>query len=66
MIVNQKKSIKCFAWWIANLTKINICFSFGILPHRRPINVVIGSPIEITNSVKNPTDEEVSDFFAHM
>ena len=50
---------------MANLTEIYICFSFGILPHRRPINVVIGSPIEIPNSVKNPTDEEVSENFSY-
>ena len=39
-------------------------FSFGILPDRRLITVVIGSPIQIPNSVENPTNEEVRGIYA--
>jgi len=33
-------------------------YSLGILPHRRPINVVVGAPIHVDKN-ENPTDEDV-------
>jgi len=36
-------------------------YSFGILPHRRPINVVIGSPIPVGGPIENPTKAEVDE-----
>ncbi|XP_046365317.2 2-acylglycerol O-acyltransferase 2-like isoform X1 [Haliotis rufescens] len=35
-------------------------YSFGLLPHRRPMNTVVGKPIGITKN-ENPTNEEVAD-----
>ena len=47
-----------FYWqWIKQYGQI---FSFGLLPHRKPINVVIGSPIKVKEAIKDPTDDEVS------
>jgi len=36
-------------------------YSFGILPHRRPINVVIGSPIPVEKAIECPTDAQVNE-----
>ena len=33
-------------------------FRFGLLPHRKPIHVVVGSPIEVKR-VESPTKEEI-------
>ena len=33
-------------------------YTFGILPHRRPVHTVVGSPIEVTKK-ENPTAEEI-------
>ncbi|XP_067668805.1 2-acylglycerol O-acyltransferase 2-like isoform X2 [Haliotis asinina] len=35
-------------------------YTFGLLPHRRPLNTVVGKPIEVTRN-ENPTNEEVAD-----
>ncbi|XP_046557532.1 2-acylglycerol O-acyltransferase 2-like isoform X2 [Haliotis rubra] len=35
-------------------------YTFGLLPHRRPMNTVVGKPIEVTRN-ENPTNEEVAD-----
>ncbi len=33
-------------------------YSVGMMPHRKPINVVVGSPVKV-DKVENPTPEEV-------
>jgi len=33
-------------------------YTFGMIPHRRPVNVVVGSPIPVSR-VENPTHEEI-------
>nr|CDJ95164.1 Diacylglycerol acyltransferase domain containing protein [Haemonchus contortus] len=56
-----------FQTWIKN--KLGLCppllkgrgifnYSFGMLPHRRPITTVIGAPIRVVRT-ENPTDKEV-------
>ena len=37
--------------------------SYGLLPYRRPINVVVGQPIEVTQ-VKNPSQEDIDELHA--
>ena len=34
-------------------------YSFGILPHRRPVTTVVGKPIRVTK-IEKPTDEEIN------
>ncbi len=34
-------------------------YSFGLMPHRRPINVVVGAPIEVAERIAEPTAEDV-------
>ena len=34
------------------------CFRFGLLPYRKPINVVVGKPIKV-KKIENPTREEI-------
>ena len=36
---------------------------FGLLPHRKPIHVVIGSPIKV-DRVESPTKEEIESMHA--
>lgn len=38
-------------------------YSFGLLPHRKPIYTVIGKPIEVVKN-ENPTEEEVNQLHA--
>ena len=38
-------------------------FRFGLLPYRKPINVVIGAPINV-KQIKNPTKEDIEDMHA--
>ncbi len=33
-------------------------YTFGLLPHRRPLNVVVGKPIEVAK-VENPTSDDI-------
>ena len=33
-------------------------FSFGLLPYRKPINVVAGAPIKI-NQISNPSTDDI-------
>lgn len=33
-------------------------YSFGFMPHRRPLNVVIGSPLDIPKQ-EDPTKKEI-------
>lgn len=35
-------------------------YTFGFLPHRRPVNVVVGTPIPVTR-VANPTSDQLDD-----
>lgn len=35
-------------------------YNFGILPYRRPINVVVGSPLDVPR-ISEPTDEEINE-----
>lgn len=39
-------------------------FSFGLLPYRKPINVVVGAPIKI-NQISNPSKEEIEKTHQH-
>ena len=34
-------------------------FRFGLMPHRKPINVVVGSPIQV-EKILHPSKEEVA------
>ena len=36
----------------------NIWFRFGLLPYRKPINVVVGAPIKV-QKISNPSKEDV-------
>ncbi|KAK3714410.1 hypothetical protein QZH41_020640, partial [Actinostola sp. cb2023] len=36
-------------------------YTFGFLPHRKPVNTVVGTPIKV-NKVLNPTQEEINSF----
>ena len=36
---------------------------FGLLPYRKPINVVVGKPVKVTKN-ENPTREEIEDMHA--
>lgn len=38
-------------------------YTFGLLPHRRPVNVVVGAPIPVTK-VEKPTPEQLDDLHA--
>jgi len=38
-------------------------YTFGLLPHRKPVNVVVGAPIPVTK-VENPTPEQLDDLHA--
>ena len=33
-------------------------FRFGLVPYRKPIHVVVGTPIQVTR-IENPTREEI-------
>ena len=37
-------------------------YSFGLLPYRRPVNVVIGKPIDVHKD-EHPTQEQVNELF---
>ena len=39
-------------------------YSGGLLPHRRPITVVIGDPIDVGKAVKEPSDARVAEVHA--
>mmetsp|Transcript_6004 Transcript_6004/g.7934 ORF Transcript_6004/g.7934 Transcript_6004/m.7934 type:complete len:416 (+) Transcript_6004:150-1397(+) len=36
-------------------------YSFGLLPFRRPINTVVGTPIDIPEKIKDPTNEMIEE-----
>lgn len=36
-------------------------YDFGIIPYRRPINIVVGKPIEIPH-IEAPTSEQIADY----
>jgi hypothetical protein len=38
-------------------------YSFGFMPHRHPLNVVIGSPIDIPK-IEEPSKEEIDKWHA--
>ena len=40
------------------LVLIPICFRFGLVPYRKPIHVVVGTPIKV-KKIENPTREEI-------
>ncbi|KAK6057335.1 diacylglycerol acyltransferase [Cooperia oncophora] len=59
--------VRRFQTWVKNLIGISVPFfygrglfqlNFGFLPYRRPINTVIGAPIDVPK-ILEPTDEEV-------
>ena len=37
---------------------IPLYFSFGLVPYRKPIHVVVGTPIKV-KKIENPTREEI-------
>ena len=37
---------------------IILLFRFGLVPYRKPIHVVVGTPIRVTR-IENPTREEI-------
>ncbi|KAJ1350175.1 hypothetical protein KIN20_005903 [Parelaphostrongylus tenuis] len=69
LVENPKGSLlRRFQTWFKELTSISIPLfygrgllqlNFGFMPHRRPINTVVGAPISVSK-VTAPTAEEVS------
>lgn len=67
-VKNPKGSlVRRFQMWFKKLTGVSLPFfygrgifqlNFGFMPHRRPINTVVGAPINVTK-VAEPTPEEV-------
>ena len=41
----------------------NIWYRFGLLPYRKPINVVVGAPIKV-QKLSNPSKEDVENMHA--
>ena len=39
-------------------------YRYGLLPHRKPIHVVIGAPIKVER-VESPTNEQIEDMHAN-
>uniref|UniRef100_A0A0K0CXP1 Acyltransferase n=1 Tax=Angiostrongylus cantonensis TaxID=6313 RepID=A0A0K0CXP1_ANGCA len=68
-VQNPKGSrVRRFQTWFKELTGISLPFfygrgifqlNFGFMPHRRPINTVVGAPISVAKVVE-PTAEEVN------
>jgi len=55
----QEKLLKIFGFSLPLFRGRGIFnYDMGLLPHRRPLNVVIGSPIEV-KKIDKPSDEEI-------
>ena len=51
------------AYTFLSNTALPTLFRFGLLPYRKPINVVVGTPIPVTK-VENPTRDQVNQVHA--
>merc|ERR1719229_1613806 len=38
-------------------------YTYGLIPYRKPVNVVVGSPIPVPK-IESPTDEQVQEYHA--
>ena len=50
-------------WFINNNSNFIWFARFGLLPYRKPINVVVGSPIKVER-ITSPTNEDIDELHA--